>query len=356
MEHRLLFLFFDWLWTKNMKYWYDHVAISPRTCIIHTCASSPAPFSKLRITVNPASNLCNSRQNLLHSTHYTMDTIYNSSMLAVSSETSKFSSNLTSIVSFLATIVGVFYFSMLLWVVNLFRMQPRVFKRDYSQHLQLYAPCELCLLWARIVFTTSGVVYIFIVINSLVEVQMFLSFIFDLLIHTQTACASWLLVQHIHQQAYPDSPSRSALQLIMSVKYSTIRPLAYAQSELCLRFCSCWTLFTAGFLTIMFIHPTWSTHPVASVGSQTIWVIVTLGVWVAGATILACELPAQCISVAYCSQIRALFGLFSASFRIKQYQLLTIALFNEAFSLLETWVDSKFSALTRYLIQATESC
>ncbi|KAJ3806939.1 hypothetical protein F5876DRAFT_49092 [Lentinula aff. lateritia] len=202
-----------------------------------------------------------------------MDTIYNSSILAVSSETSRFSSNLTSIVSFLATIVGVFYFSMLLWVVNLFRMQPRVFKRDYSQHLQLYAPF----------------VYVFIVINSLVE----------------TACASWLLVQHIHQQTFPDSPSRSALQLII--------------------FCSCWTLSTAGFLTIMFIHPTWSTHPVASVGSQTIWVIVTLGVWVAGATILACELPAQCISVAYCDQIRALFGLFSASFEIKQYQLLTIA-------------------------------
>ncbi|KAJ3916216.1 hypothetical protein F5877DRAFT_47061 [Lentinula edodes] len=231
-----------------------------------------------------------------------MDAIYNSSILAVSSGTSKFSSNLTSIISFLATIVGVFYFSMLLWVVNLFRTQPRVFKRDYSRHLQRYAPFF----------------YVFMVINSLVE----------------AACASWLLVQYIHQQSFPDSPSRSALQLII--------------------FCSCWTLFTAGFLTILFMHPTWSTHPVASVGSQTIWVIVTSGLWVAGVTILACELPAQCISVAYCGQIRALFGLFSTSFRVKQYQLLTIALSNEAFSLLETWVYFKFSALTRYLIQSTE--
>ncbi|KAH7871570.1 uncharacterized protein C8R40DRAFT_543322 [Lentinula edodes] len=209
-----------------------------------------------------------------------MDAIYNSSILAVSSGTSKFSSNLTSIISFLATIVGVFYFSMLLWVVNLFRTQPRVFKRDYSRHLQRYAPCELCLLFARtaafscdlVIIATSGVVYVFMVINSLVE----------------AACASWLLVQYIHQQSFPDSPSRSALQLII--------------------FCSCWTLFTAGFLTILFMHPTWSTHPVASVGSQTIWVIVTSGLWVAGVTILACELPAQCISVAYCGQIRALFA------------------------------------------------
>ncbi|GAV99399.1 hypothetical protein LENED_000855 [Lentinula edodes] len=152
---------------------------------------------------------------------------------------------------------------MLLWVVNLFRTQPRVFKRDYSRHLQRYAPF----------------VYVFM-----------------------AACASWLLVQYIHQQSFPDSPSRSALQLII--------------------FCSCWTLFTAGFLTILFMHPTWSTHPVASVGSQTIWVIVTSGLWVAGVTILACELPAQCISVAYCGQIRALF-----------------ALSNEAFSLLETIVS-----------------
>ncbi|KAJ3793633.1 hypothetical protein GGU11DRAFT_383597 [Lentinula aff. detonsa] len=177
---------------------------------------------------------------------------------------SNVSSNLTSIISFLATIFGVLYFSTLLWVINLSRVQPRAFKRESSRHLQRYAPF----------------VYVFIVINSLAE----------------AACAFWLLVHYIHQQSFPSSSSRTALQLII--------------------FCSCWTMSTAGVFTILFIHPTWSTHPLASVGTQVIWVILTLCVWVAGTTVLVCKLPTQfldqnCISLAYCGQMRALFGLFS---------------------------------------------
>ncbi|KAJ4477501.1 hypothetical protein J3R30DRAFT_226034 [Lentinula aciculospora] len=215
-----------------------------------------------------------------------MDTVNDLSLSSRSSGASNVSSNLTSIISFLATILGVCYLSMLLWVINLFRMRPRVFKKDYSRHLQRYAPF----------------VYVFIVVNSLAE----------------AACAFWLFIQYIHQQTFPSSSSRSALELII--------------------FCSCWTMFTAGVFTILFMHPTWSTHPVASVGSQTIWVILTLCVWVAGATILACELPSQfltgrCASVVYCSQVRALFGLCSISLRVGD-----ISFVCEALSLLETIV------------------
>ncbi|KAJ3712006.1 hypothetical protein C8R42DRAFT_688010, partial [Lentinula raphanica] len=181
---------------------------------------------------------------------------------AVTSGISSFSSSLTSVISFLTTILGVVYLLTLLWVINISRMQPRVLKRDFSRHLQRYAPF----------------VYMFIVLTSLVE----------------AACAFWLLVQYVHQQSFPSSSSRSALHLVI--------------------FCSCWTLFTAGVSTILFIHPIWSTHPIASVGSQSVWVILTLCIWFTGTTVLACSLPSQfldptCDSLVYCGQMRVLFAL-----------------------------------------------
>ncbi|KAJ3775613.1 hypothetical protein FB446DRAFT_724413 [Lentinula raphanica] len=181
---------------------------------------------------------------------------------AVTSGISSFSSSLTSVISFLTTILGVVYLLTLLWVINISRMQPRALKRDFSRHLQRYAPF----------------VYIFIVLTSLVE----------------AACAFWLLVQYVHQQSFPSSSSRSALHLVI--------------------FCSCWTLFTAGVSTILFIHPIWSTHPIASVGSQSVWVILTLCIWFTGTTVLACSLPSQfldptCDSLVYCGQMRVLFAL-----------------------------------------------
>ncbi|KAJ3822351.1 hypothetical protein F5880DRAFT_691194 [Lentinula raphanica] len=200
---------------------------------------------------------------------------------AVTSGISSFSSNLTSVISFLTTILGVVYLLTLLWVINISRMQPRALKRDFSRHLQRYAPF----------------VYIFIVLTSLVEVLSLCRsylLILDSFGLFQAACAFWLLVQYVHQQSFPSSSSRSALHLVI--------------------FCSCWTLFTAGVSTILFIHPIWSTHPIASVGSQSVWVILTLCIWFTGTTVLACSLPSQfldptCDSLVYCGQMRVLFAL-----------------------------------------------
>ncbi|KAE9390485.1 hypothetical protein BT96DRAFT_1024527 [Gymnopus androsaceus JB14] len=182
---------------------------------------------------------------------------------AVSSATiPNISNSLTSTISLIAAIFGAFYLSVLLWVLNFSRMHPRALKREYSRRLQKYAPFA----------------YAFLVTNSLVE----------------ASCTFWLLIQYVHQQGLSSLSSKTGLQLII--------------------LSSCWTMFTAGMLTILFIHPAWSTHPLASVGSQTVWVFLTLCFWVVGITFLARALPPRffsgsCASLAYCGQFRALFAL-----------------------------------------------
>jgi len=81
------------------------------------------------------------------------------------------------------------------------------------------------------------------------------------------------------------------------------------------RFTSTWTSLTAGAYTLLFLHPAWSKHPVASVGAQAIWVFITWLFWVVGASIVNKPVSSLvdekvCGSVAYCAQIRGLFGAF----------------------------------------------
>ncbi|KAF9065548.1 hypothetical protein BDP27DRAFT_1228789 [Rhodocollybia butyracea] len=184
------------------------------------------------------------------------------SVQLASSGTSNISSALTSTVAFITTILGVLYLSAVLWCIQFSRMHPRAFKKESSRRLQRYAPLA----------------YAFLVMISLVE----------------AACSIWLLIQYHHQRLLPTLPTKPGLELII--------------------FCSCWTVFTAGPYTILFIHPAWSTHSLASIGSQTIWIFLTLCLWVAGIALFTSELPAavheNCASVVYCGQIWVLFGSY----------------------------------------------
>ena len=81
----------------------------------------------------------------------------------------------------------------------------------------------------------------------------------------------------------------------------------------CIRFSACWTTVTAAAYTILFIDPTWSTHPVASVGAQGIWVLFTWLLWIVSSGMINASVPsllvkARCAGVAYCLQIQLMFG------------------------------------------------
>lgn len=79
------------------------------------------------------------------------------------------------------------------------------------------------------------------------------------------------------------------------------------------RFSASWTTLTAGAYSILFIHPTWSKHPLSSVGTQAIWVFVTLVLWIIGTGLLNGAVPSllvrgQCYGIVYCGHIQSLFG------------------------------------------------
>lgn len=72
-------------------------------------------------------------------------------------------------------------------------------------------------------------------------------------------------------------------------------------------------MVTTSVYSILFIHPTWSKHPLSSVGAQAIWVFVTLVFWIVGAGILNGAIPSllvkgQCYGIVYCGQLQSLFG------------------------------------------------
>jgi len=97
--------------------------------------------------------------------------------------------------------------------------------------------------------------------------------------------------------------------------YSKFLRLSLIFVPLKLRFAASWTTLTAGAYTLLFVHPTWSKHPVSSVGSQAIWTFITWLFWVVGSGILNGSVPnlldrGTCGDVVYCAQIRGLFGSF----------------------------------------------
>ena len=78
------------------------------------------------------------------------------------------------------------------------------------------------------------------------------------------------------------------------------------------RFAGCWTTITSGTYTLFFLDPIWSRRPIASVGTQAVWVLVTWVFWVAGTSLLDKSSPVfttySCEGVVYCGQLKALLG------------------------------------------------
>jgi len=129
--------------------------------------------------------------------------------------------------------------------------------------------------------------------------------------------ASWLVLQYNFNHNYPSIEMRTGARLLLSVLLSSpnLALRSCSPSTTPHRFTSIWTSLTAGAYTLLFLHPAWSKHPVASVGAQAIWVFITWLFWVVGASIVNKTVSPlvdekACGSVAYCAQIRGLFGAF----------------------------------------------
>ncbi|GLB40709.1 hypothetical protein LshimejAT787_0805800 [Lyophyllum shimeji] len=142
------------------------------------------------------------------------------------------------------------------------RSNPRGLNKPSGVRLQRYAPAF----------------YLFIVMSSLIEISL----------------TSWLLIQDAYLRNSPNAQTHTAAVLLL--------------------FCACWTSLTGGTYSLLFLHPTWAEHPVASIGAQWIWVLATWLLWLVGAGLLNGALPdllvkARCMGLVYCSQIRGLFAI-----------------------------------------------
>ncbi|KAF7329218.1 hypothetical protein MKEN_00182400 [Mycena kentingensis (nom. inval.)] len=104
------------------------------------------------------------------------------------------------------------------------------------------------------------------------------------------AIPSWLLLQFQLRNNYANRRTIIALQLIL--------------------FDACWTGISAGASIILSIHPSSARHPISSIGTQSIWTLVTLALWIAGATVLSGAVPQLFNACAiYCHHLRAVYVL-----------------------------------------------
>ncbi|KAF9556029.1 hypothetical protein CPC08DRAFT_711509 [Agrocybe pediades] len=182
------------------------------------------------------------------------------------SRTAYLSSTITSLIACVVPMIGLMYLCVLSWTFQRARRDPRPVNKASGVRLQRWGP----------------VGYVVLVLSSLVAL----------------AFSSWLILQYRFNHNYPNVLTRNGVRLLL--------------------FTSSWTTLTAGTYTLLFVHPTWSMHPVASIGSQAIWTFVTWLFWVVGAGVLNASVPGlldggRCVEAAavmvYCGQMRGLFGV-----------------------------------------------
>ncbi|PPR04418.1 hypothetical protein CVT26_002284 [Gymnopilus dilepis] len=111
---------------------------------------------------------------------------------------------------------------------------------------------------------------------------------------TEVALSSWLILQWKFNHNFPNAYTRAGTRLIL--------------------FASSWTTLTASTYTVLFTHPSYSRHPISSIGAQAIWAFLTWLFWVVGAGVVNASIPGvidrgACREVAYCVQIRGMFGV-----------------------------------------------
>ncbi|KAG7451390.1 uncharacterized protein BT62DRAFT_883563 [Guyanagaster necrorhizus] len=169
----------------------------------------------------------------------------------------------TSIVACITAILFLLYMLSLIWSFHNSRKSPIPTNKSSGRKIQSFAPF----------------IYAFMVITALAE----------------AATSSWLLVQYLIHGNYPNILTRTGAIVLLST--------------------ACWTCLTAGLYTLIFLHPAHRSHPVSSVGSQGLWLLITWLLWIAGAAIVNRALPSlitrgSCLSIVYCGQLRTLFGRF----------------------------------------------
>ncbi|KAJ7614083.1 hypothetical protein FB45DRAFT_1064907 [Roridomyces roridus] len=187
-------------------------------------------------------------------------------------------SALTSILSCLIPLLVLLYIGAVLWTLD-YAYRPR----DSEEKMLVpktyrYAP----------------VAYGFVVIISLVTI----------------ALPSWILLQYNLHHNYPNIEARNVMRLIL--------------------FTACWTSVTAAIFSILFIHPTWSKHPVSSVGTQSIWILLTWVLWIASTGVLVSAIPHlfakdTCAQLAYCTHIQTLFAFLIVEIAASTVGLLTMS-------------------------------
>ncbi|KAJ7145074.1 hypothetical protein C8R43DRAFT_890771 [Mycena crocata] len=178
-------------------------------------------------------------------------------------QASNFTSGLTSILSSLVPLFAFVYIGAIFWTLDYARRRQNPLEKTVPHSLHHYAPA----------------VYAFVVITSLVLI----------------AISSWILLQYSLRQNYPDSEAQVAMQLVL--------------------FTACWSTVTAATFTILFVHPAWSRHPIISVGTQSIWILMTWTFWVASAAVIDTAIPltqlfnkGACQHLVYCGHIQAIFS------------------------------------------------
>ncbi|KAJ6545001.1 hypothetical protein DFH09DRAFT_1040492 [Mycena vulgaris] len=178
-------------------------------------------------------------------------------------QASNLTSGLTSILSCLIPLLAFLYIGGVFWTL------------DYSRRRR--NPLEKMIPPVTTTHRYAPIAYALVVITSLVVI----------------AIPSWLLLQYSLQQNYPNTEARTAMRLVL--------------------FTACWTSVTAAIFTILFVHPTWSRHPITSVGTQSIWILLTWIFWIASAAVINGAIPQlfnkdACQRLIYCIHIQVVFA------------------------------------------------
>ncbi|TFK27464.1 hypothetical protein FA15DRAFT_586270 [Coprinopsis marcescibilis] len=179
------------------------------------------------------------------------------------STTEYLTTTITSLTACITLMISLSYLVALSRVYKYAQAHPKALNKVSGVWIQRYAPYA----------------YVVLVLTSLCEV----------------AIASWLLLQYRFHHNYPNVPALTAIRFLM--------------------FSSCWTTITAGAYSMLFVHPTWSKYPIVSVGSQSIWILVTWIFWIVGAGLTNGAVPrllmdlTTCGDAAYCGHIRAVFAV-----------------------------------------------
>jgi hypothetical protein len=178
------------------------------------------------------------------------------------SQSRMYSSAISSIIAAVTPMLALIYFCPLYLLYRHSKRHPRTLNKVSGIRIQQYGP----------------LLYIFLLFISLAEV----------------ADATWLLLQYKYNNNAPDSTTRTGVRFLL--------------------FAGCWTTVTSGTYTLFFLDPLWSRRPIASIGTQAVWVLVTWVFWVAGTGVLNKSLPSlfmndSCEGIVYCGQLQALFAI-----------------------------------------------